>query len=217
MNIFENIDVVSADSRNFPKVLGIEWISDQDHLTNWRELEFNTKNKWTQWKFLTTSSQSNDLLRFLAPFVIRCRLLLKRIWQTQGQTCDAAIAGEINTHVEMTYHCTAIVCLTIEEITKLHVIGDHSEYAFCAVAHSVVTKKNWLTNCKLLYRQIMRRPDKTLHKTKNCVNDRTNSKQIERLLLRKHSIMYQIVFMWSDSTTVLHWLQTPTKTTYVLC
>ena len=82
MNIFENIDVVAADNRNIPIVLGIQLMSGQDHLMNRRDLEFSTKEQWTQWQVLYTISQVYDPLRFLAPSVIRGRLLLKRIWQT---------------------------------------------------------------------------------------------------------------------------------------
>ena len=49
-----------------------------------------------------------------------------------------AITGDINTQVAMEYYCTAILCLTIQETVELHVIGDASEDAFCAVAYSVV-------------------------------------------------------------------------------
>ena len=95
MNIFKNINVVAADNRKNSKVLGLKWISDQDHLTIRRVLECDTKEKWTQRQVLSTVSQVLDQLGFLETFVIRGRLPLKRIWQTHGQRWDIAIAGDI--------------------------------------------------------------------------------------------------------------------------
>ena len=96
MNIFENINVEAEDNRKNPKVLGIEWISDHDHLTVRRDLEIHTKENWTPTQVSSTVSQLYDPLGFLEPFVIRGRLLLDRVWQTQGQTWDTAIAGDLN-------------------------------------------------------------------------------------------------------------------------
>ena len=135
MNLFENLDIVAADNRKNPKILGIEWISDQDQLTIRRNLEFSTKESWTQRQLLSTVSQVFDPLGFLAQFLIRGRLLMKRFWQLQGQKWDVAIASDINCIFndwikELMSHWIIKVPRWYAGITKdnveLHVFGDAS-------------------------------------------------------------------------------------------
>ena len=97
--IFENSEITPIESDDNPKVLGLEWIAADDLLTVWKEQEFlflqNTN--WTQRQVLSTVSQVFDPLGLMAPFLIRGRMLMKRIWQTQGQRWDSQIAAGINT------------------------------------------------------------------------------------------------------------------------
>ncbi|XP_075264154.1 uncharacterized protein LOC142356060, partial [Convolutriloba macropyga] len=55
------------------------------------------KTNCTQRQVFSTVSQVFEPLRFMASFVIRGRMLIKRIWQTQGQRGDSPIAEDINT------------------------------------------------------------------------------------------------------------------------
>ena len=83
------------ESEDNPKVLGLEWIAADDLLTVRKDQEFLQKTNWTQRQVLSTVSQVFDPL--VAPFVIRGKMLMKRIWQTHGQKWDSPIAEDINT------------------------------------------------------------------------------------------------------------------------
>ena len=96
-DLFENSEITPIESEDNPKVLGREWIAADDLLTVRKDQAFLQKKNWTQRQILSTVSQVFDPLGFMAPFVIRGRMLMKRIWQTQGQKWDSPIAEDINT------------------------------------------------------------------------------------------------------------------------
>ena len=66
-------------------ILGLEWNNINDSLKVCRGLQFEPESQWTQWKVLSVVSSVFDPLGFLAPFVIRGRIILKGIWQTRRQ------------------------------------------------------------------------------------------------------------------------------------
>ena len=132
-------------------ILGLEWNNKTDTLKVCRGLQFEPEKYWTQRKVLSVVSSVFDPLGFLAPFVIRGRIILKGIWQTRGQQWDSFIdknlsdqfsdwvrelnAGEVF-EVSRWYETSS------ENIrNELHVFGDASEDAFCAVAY-LVTENN---------------------------------------------------------------------------
>ena len=93
-----------------------------------------------------------DPLGFLAPFVIRGRIILKGIWQTRGQQWDSFIEDHLNSQftdwiLELNSGEAFEVprwYQTSSEIVRneLHVFGDASEDAFCAVAYFVTQDSN---------------------------------------------------------------------------
>ena len=59
-------------------------------------MNFEPSTNWRQRKVLSVVSSVVDPLGFLAPFVIRGKIVLKSIWQTKGQQWDSVIADELN-------------------------------------------------------------------------------------------------------------------------
>ena len=96
--IFENSEITPIESEDNPKVLGLEWIAADDLLTVRKDQEFLQKRNWTHRQVLSTVSQVFDPLGFMALFVIRGRMLMKPIWQTQGQNLD--ISTDFNKWVQ---------------------------------------------------------------------------------------------------------------------
>ena len=146
--IFGNSEITPIEHENNPKFLGLEWIAADDLLTLRKDQEFLQK---TNWQVLSTVSHVFDPVVFIAPFVIRGRMLMKRTCQTQGQRWDSPIAEDINTEfkkwmqewsnskqlsVPRWYNQES--CGRVE----LHVFGDASEDAFCVVSYVVIMKPN---------------------------------------------------------------------------
>ena len=59
-------------------------------------MDFEPESRWTQRKVLSVVSSVFDALGFLAPFVIRGRIILKGIWQMKGQQWDCYIDENLN-------------------------------------------------------------------------------------------------------------------------
>ena len=76
-------------------ILGLEWNNINDTLKVCRGLQFEPENSWTQRKVLSVVSSVFDPLGFLAPIVIRGRVILKSIWQTKGQQWDSHIEDKL--------------------------------------------------------------------------------------------------------------------------
>ena len=149
--IFEISEITPIESEDNPKVSGLEWIAADDLLTVRKDQEFLQKKNWTQKQVLSTVLQVFDPLEFMAPFVIRGRVLMKRIWQTQGQKLDSPIAEDINTEFnKWVQQWSNSKQLSVSrwynqescDRFELHVFGDASEDAFCAVSYVVSIKTN---------------------------------------------------------------------------
>ena len=129
-------------------ILGLEWNNKNDTLKVYRGVEFEPESRWTQRKVLLVVSSVFDPLGFLASFVIRGRIILKGIWQTKGQQWDSYLnnqfsnwVAELNSgeafDVQRWYQTSS------ESVrNELHVFGDASEDAFCAVAYVVTEDVN---------------------------------------------------------------------------
>ena len=88
-----------------------------------------------------------DQLGFLAPFVIRGRMILKGIWQTEGKQWDSYIDENLNNqfadwvagpNAGEIFEVSRCYLTINENVTnELHVFGDASEDAFYAVAYLV--------------------------------------------------------------------------------
>ena len=75
-----NSEITPIESEDNPEVLGLEWIAASDLLTVRKDQEFLQKTNWTQRQVLSTVLQVFDPLGFIAPFVVRLMMLVKRIW-----------------------------------------------------------------------------------------------------------------------------------------
>ena len=77
-------------------ILGLEWNNATDTLKVCRGHSFEPIPHRTQRKVLSVVSSVFDSLGFLAPFVIRGRIILKRKWQIRGQQLDSNISDNLN-------------------------------------------------------------------------------------------------------------------------
>ena len=100
---------------------------------------------------------------------------------------------------------------TIEKTLELHVFGDASEDAFCAVAHSVVAEKAGEQLVRFIVGKTRVTPMKHHTKPKLELMAALTASRLKDPIIREHSIKLQIVFIWNDSTTVLQWLQNSDK------
>ena len=152
----------------------------------------------------------------MAPFVIRGRMLMKRIWQTQGQKWDSPIADDVNTELnkwvqEWSYSKQLSVSRWYNQEScdrvELHVFGESSEDAFCAVSYVVITKPNGDRLIRFIVGKTRVAPMKHHTIPKLELMAAVTANRIKDLILKEHRISFASINLWSDSTTVLQWLR----------
>ena len=198
-------------------ILGLEWNNNTDTLKVCRGMEFELETRWTQRKVLSVVSSVFDPLGFLAPFVIRGRIILKEIWQTRGQQWDSYIEDNLNDQFSdwiselnageafdvQRWYQTSSSSLRNE----LHVFGDASEDAFCAVAYVVTEDVNHQRNVSFIMGKARVAPVKHHTIPKLELMAAITGNRLKEAIIKEHSIHFHRVYMWSDSTTVVQWIR----------
>ena len=170
----------------------------------------------TKRKVLSIVSSVFDSLGFLAPFVIRGRIILKGIWQTKGQQGDCYIDKNLNNqfadwiaelNAGEAFEVSRWYQTSDENVTnELHAFVDASEDAFCAVAYL-------FTETKKAKREFLSIMDKTRvapakHHTipKLELMAAATGNKLKGAIIKEHSLHFHKTFMCSDSTTVIQWI-----------
>ena len=125
-----------------PTVLGLEWLLHSDVLKVCRGVSFDFLQQWTQREVLSKISSLFDSSSFVVRFSIRGKFNTKRIWQTQGKQWDKPIEESVqkslNTWISKLSQNNPLAVgrwfkMNSDDKKELHVFGDASEDAFCAV------------------------------------------------------------------------------------
>ena len=198
-------------------ILGLEWNNINDSLKVCRGLQFEPESQWTQRKVLSVVSSVFDPLGFLAPFVIRGRIILKGIWQTRGQQWDSFIKENLNNQFSdwvaeliagESFEVTRRYQTSSESVrNELHVFGDASEDAFCAVAYVVTEKVNADRKVSFIMGKARVAPVKHQKIPKLELMAAITGNRLKDSIMKEHSIHFHKVYMWSDSTTVIQWIR----------
>ena len=175
-------------------ILGLEWKNKTDTLKVCRGLQFKPENYWTQRKVLSIVSSVFDPLGFLAPFVIRGRIILKAYGRQEDNN---------ETHLSTR---TSVISSQIES-NELHVFGDASEDAFCAVAYLVTENNQSERKVSFIIGKARVAPVKHHTIPKLELMAALTGNRLKDTIMKEHSIHFLKVFMWSDSTTVIQWIR----------
>ena len=125
-------------------VLGVKWCVRDDSLVVSRGTMKSVSHDCTQREILSLVSSVFDPLGVVAPFTIRSRLILKAIWQTQGQAWDNPVSPELRD----VFHQWMRELPEVQQVViprvyftgspcrlELHVFGDASLDAMCSVMY----------------------------------------------------------------------------------
>ena len=198
-------------------ILGLEWNNINDSFKVCRGFQFETESQWTQRKVLSVVSSVFDLLGFLAPFVIRGRIILKGIWQTRRQQWDFFIEENLNNQFSdwvaelnagESFEVNRWYQTSSESVrNELHVFGDASEDAFGAVAYVVTEKVNADRKVSFIMGKARAAPVKHHTIPKLELMAAITGNRLKDSIMKEHSIHFHKVYMWSDSTTVIQWIR----------
>ena len=122
-------------AEKFSHVLGLKWNHSTYTLVVSRGTSRNTDRNVTQRVVLSLLSAVYDPIGPVAPFTIKARLLLKNIWNLNGQRWETTCQTKLyqNSTSNGVTKSRSYFCQTVETI-ELQVFGDSSQEAFSAVA-----------------------------------------------------------------------------------
>ena len=90
---------------------------------------------------------------------------------------------------------------------ELHVFGDASEDAFCAVAYIVTENENADRKVSFIMGKARVAPIKHHTIPKLELMAAVTGNRLKDSKMKEHSIHFHKVYMWSDSTTVIQWIR----------
>ena len=204
-------------------VLGLKWDHSSDSLVVSRGINRNVPSALTQRAVLSLFSTVFDPIVLVAPFTVRARLLLKNIWRVSGQQWDDQLPSDIAQKI--TEWVIDLPRLSEKAIPRsyfpddvdqieLHVFGDNSQVVFSAVAFlrgrpCVATNGNPFLSFVIGKTRVA--PMKSLTVPKLELQAALLAARLCAEIHQAFTRPINNTFLWSESTTVLQWLQSTTK------
>ena len=194
-------------------ILGLNWNVDKDILEVCRGADKPVPNKITQRVVLSAVSAVFDPLGICSPFTIRMRLLLKKIWAAKGQAWDEPLSDEFRKpFLEWCQELQLIRTMNVQRLylkpepkqLNLHLFTDASEDAMCIVAYLQDADSLQLSyivgKCRVAPIRHMTIPKLELQAAVYGV-------RLRDLIIDQHDVNFDKFYHWTDSSTVLQWLQ----------
>ena len=222
-------DLTSNQEKEIPiaeecsHVLGLKWNHSTDTLVVSRGTSHDTTKKITQRVVLSLVSAVYDPIGLVAPYTVQARLLLKDIWRLSGQQWDDDLPDEIVTKfIEWSEELTMLGEIEIPrsyfegrvESMELHMFGDSSQDVFSAVAFlrgKVTAANRTSTELAFVFGKARVAPMKALTIPKLELQASLLAARLRKEIQNALTLKIDKIFMWTDSTTVLHWLNSLEK------
>ena len=198
-------------------ILGLNWNVDTDSLIVCRGTEQEVPAKITQRIVLSFVSAVFDPLGICSPFTIRMRFLLKSIWAAMGQAWDQELSAE---HSKMfsDWCCELREIRTMSinrlyfengcRILRLHFFTDALEEAICIVEYLQDEATLKLT---YVIGKCCVAPNRQMTIPKLELQAPVYGVRLRKQILNEHDVKIDKIFHWTDSSTVLRWLQAADK------
>ena len=209
-------------SDNAAHVLGLKWNFEADTLVVSRGTTHTLDSAVviTQRLVLSRVSSVFDPIGLVAPVTVVARLLLKDIWKRVGQHWDTELTVEHAQQFVAWHQCLAELGQIstprryfpfTPDSVELHVFGDASQEAFCAVAFVRAQDDLGVWHSSFVVGKARVAPMKCLTIPKLELQAALLAARIRQQLCLEMSYEFSRFYMWTDSSTVLQWLHNSDK------
>ena len=194
--------------------LGLEWNLISDDLKLCRGFAGEEHTIITHRVYLSVASSIFDPLGLASPFTIRNRPILRLIWQKALKSWEEEIPQDVaKQYLEWLQEIPALKELSINRYydwqrgsnVELHVFADVSEMGLCVVAYL-----RFEIDGKLKVSFVMGKtrvaPTKTTTIPKLELQAALHASRIKVSIIEEHDFTINQIFRWSDSSTVIQWL-----------
>ena len=215
--------VIASSKEESSHVLGLKWDHNNDTLVVSRGTSSTVTKSLTQRLVLSLVSKVFDPIGLVAPFTVGARLLLKDIWRVSGQHWDEELPKDtVERFLEWSVELPKLAAITIPrsyfsgnfEYLELHMFGDSSQEVFSAVAFlraRVTTSSGPQTELAFVLGKARVAPMKVMTVPKLELQAALLAARLKQDICRALTVKVNRIFMWTDSTTVLQWLNSATK------
>lgn len=210
----------SIDFDSTFKTLGIAWHASTDTFI-FKPFELKGIEKWTKRRILSVIAKLFDPLGWLAPCIVRAKLLMQDIWRLPNNiNWDDQVPPHIENQWQQILNdliATNPIKIprwlrisTVKESIELHVFCDASMLSYACCVYVRVTKENGTSECNLLAAKTKVAPVRTITipRLELC------GALLAAKLARRCSSAFNdaSIIAWCDSKIVLAWLAThPSK------
>ena len=215
--------VIASSKEESSHVLGLKWDHNNDTLVVSRGTSSTVTKSLTQRLVLSLVSKVFDPIGLVAPFTVGARLLLKDIWRASRQHWDEELPkGTAERFLEWSVELPKLAAITTPrsyfsgnfEDLELHMFGDSSQEVFSAVAFlraRVTTSSGPQTELAFVLGKARVAPMKVMTVPKLELQAALLAARLKQDICRALTVKVNRVSMWTDSTTVLQWLNSATK------
>ncbi len=196
--------------------LGLRWNCAADTLGyQYRPIEHATLTMRTAYQVLATQY---DPLGFIVPFTTRAKVLIQQLWSKRRDWDDPNLPQDLHAawdtwESELKYLSTVTIprCYSsapndVQRKYHLHVFCDASERAYGAVAYLVEYTQDAVHTTFIMARsRVAPRRQQSIPRLELCAA--LAGAQLAKLLKDEITLIIQQTVLWTDSTTVLEWLQ----------
>ena len=162
-----------------------------------------------------------DPIEFLAPFLVRAKILLQQVWQC-GIGWDDVLPSELlKEWSKWQEELDGISQFRIPRFYRhvpdspsaieLHVFGDASEQAFCSVACFRFCYSSGAVKCAFVAAKTRVAPKKPLSIPKLELQAAVLSARLSLVVIEEHDYIIDSTYFWTDSSTVLQWIRGVSK------
>ena len=162
-----------------------------------------------------------DPIGFLAPYLVRAKILLQRMWQC-GISWDDVLPSELleewskwqqeldgisQFRISRFYRHVPDSPSAIEP----HVFGDASEQTFCSVAYLRFCFASGAVKCAFVMAKTRVAPMKPLSIPKLELQAAVLSARLSLVVIKEHDYIIDSTYFWTDSSTVFQWIRGVSK------
>ena len=204
-------------------MLGLKWDHNKDTLVVSRGTSSTVTKSSTKRLVLSLVSKVFDPIGLVAPFTVGARLLLKDICRVSGQHRDEELPKDtVERFLEWSVELPKLAEVTIPRSyfsgnfkqLELHMFGDSSQEVFSAVAFlraQVNTSRGPETELAFVLGKVGVAPMKVMTIPKLELQAALLAARLKQDICRALTVHAIKVYMWTDSTTVLQWLNSTSK------
>ena len=215
----ETLDLDLSDETKWTKTLGVHWCAQDDQF---RFKVRDMKNGDTKRAILSCVSAVFDPLGILAPFTIRAKCLIQKIWLGGWNWDDVITDPELLAQwLQWQQELTDMDCVRVDRCYRpdsrpvvkcqLHVFGDASENAFGVVAYLRFELEDGTVHCSFVTSKARVAPIKQLSIPRLELQAAVMAIRVAETVKTEHDMTVHETVYWSDSSTVLQWINSESR------